>query len=264
MTAGEASPFFRRQAFDWIAANPAAELRLLARKMWYTLSSTSFSRSTTASRSTHATSPVRVVSHRRSRLLLALGLVGLTVARPPGAGTGSCPCSTSAPVVSFVCSSWRPGTACLFRSRWLSRPEAPSWAIDRVRGRAWGRPLARGAMLIAVGGICRRRVADGPDNGRTEEQVRMGLHEIDRGRVTEGERWISNALNTYRRHPFPGVVHLRAGQAHETARRAADPKPRCVDRYEAQGHSDRRTSRADRPAERGARVLNGLSRPTTR
>ena len=54
LTAGGASSFFRRKASDWIAANPAAELHLLARKTWYTLSNV-FRTSTTATRSTHAT-----------------------------------------------------------------------------------------------------------------------------------------------------------------------------------------------------------------
>ena len=252
VTASEASSFFRGQAAAWIAANPAAELRLLARKTWYALSNVFLTLNYSYpfyARDIGSPLGFLIVG---PTLLLALGALGLTVARPRGHGHWLLSVFSVSSVLSvsifFVAARYRlPFQVALV----VAAGGAVSWAIDRVRARAWAPLLI--ATLVAGAASVVAAWPTGLDNGRSEEQVRMGLDEIDRGRVTEGERWISNALNTYG-HPFPGVVHLRAAQAHEAAGRHAD----ALDHYRRASAID-----PDEPTIRigAARVLNGLTRP---
>ena len=252
VTAGEASAFFRRQALHWIAANPAAELTLLARKIWYTISNVFLTLNYSYPFYAQDTgSPLRFLIVGPT-LLLALAAVGLTVARPRGRGAWLLPVFSVSCVLSvclfFVAARYRlPGQVALV----VAAAGAVSWAIDRLHNSAW-RPLVA-AVVIASAASVVSAWPTGLDNGRAEEQVRMGVYEIDRGRVTEGERWISNAVNTYR-HPFPGVVHLRAGQAHETAGRYSE----ALDHYRKAIAID-----PDEPTLRvgAARVLNSLKEP---
>jgi len=252
VTAGEASVFFRRQALNWVAANPGAELTLLARKTWYTLSNVFLTLNYSYPfYARDIGSPLRLLVVGPT-LLLALGAVGLTVALPREQGGWLLPVFSVSSVLSvslfFVAARYRiPFHVVLV----VAAGGAASWAIDRARARAWAALLT--ATLIASAASVVAAWPTGLDNGRTEEQVRMGLYEIDRGRVTEGERWISNALNTYG-HPFPGVVHLRAGQAHEAAGRY----PEALDHYRKAIAID-----PEEPTIRvgAARVLNSLSQP---
>jgi tetratricopeptide (TPR) repeat protein len=252
VTAGEASSFFRRQASDWISANPAAELELLARKTWYTLSNVFLTLNYSYpfyARDIGSPLGFLIVG---PTLLLAFGAVGLTMARARGHGAWLLSVFSVSSVLSvslfFVAARYRlPAQVALV----VAAAGAMSWAVDRFRLRAW-RPLVAAGLIASAASVV-AAWPTGLDNGRTEEQVRMGLYEIDRGRVTEGERWISNALNTYG-HPFPGVVHLRAGQAHEAAGRNAE----ALDHYRKAGTID-----PDEPTIRigAARVLNGLQQP---
>ena len=86
-----------------------------------------------------------------------------------------------------------------------------SWMIDRLRERAW-KPLG---LAVAATLALAAFVAwpTGLDDGRAEEQVRMGLSEIQAGRIPEGEAWIQRAAA---RHGYPGVVHVRVGQLYES------------------------------------------------
>lgn len=253
VTAGQASAFFGQQASAWIAANPAAEFRLLVRKTWYTLSNVFLTLN--CSYPFYARdigSPLGWLVAGPT-LLLAFGIIGLTLARPRRQGAWLLSAFYAASVASvclfFVAARYRlPGQVVLV----VAAAGAASWTIDAVRNRAW-RPLVA-AALIASAAAAVAAWPTGLDNGRTEEQVRMGIYEIDHGRVTEGERWISNALNTYG-HPYPGVVHMRAGQAHEAAGRNSD----ALDHYRRAIDVD-----PDEPAIRlsAARVLNSLNRPS--
>ncbi|HVQ42566.1 MAG TPA: glycosyltransferase family 39 protein [Vicinamibacterales bacterium] len=252
VTAGEASSFFRRQASDWIAANPAAELELLSRKAWFTLSNVFLTLNYSYPfYARDIGSPLGFLLVGPT-LLLALGVAGLTVGRPRGQGAWLLAVFSVSSVLSvclfFVAARYRiPFQVALV----VAAGGAVSWATDRARARGWAPLLA--ATLVAGAASVVAAWPTGLDNGRTEEQVRMGLHEIDRGLVTDGERWISNALNTYG-HPFPGVVHLRAAQAHEAAGRNAE----ALDHYRRASAID-----PDEPTLRigAARVLNGLQQP---
>jgi tetratricopeptide (TPR) repeat protein len=87
---------------------------------------------------------------------------------------------------------------------------AIAWAIARLRARAW-MPVAgaaAAAALVAVPVLWPTRL----DDGRAEEQARMGLQEIQADRFAEGESWIDRAAA---HHRLPGVVRLRAGQIYE-------------------------------------------------
>jgi tetratricopeptide (TPR) repeat protein len=252
VTAGDASSFFGRQAAQWIARNPAAELKLLVRKTWYTLSNVFLTLNYSYpfyARDIGSPLGFLIVG---PTLLLALGAVGLTVARPRGQGAWLLSAFYVSSVISvclfFVAARYRlPAQVALV----IAGAGAASWAIDVSRRRAW-RPLVA-AALIAPAASAIAAWPTGQDNGRAEEQVRMGLYEIDRGRVTEGERWISLAIGADG-HPFPGVAHLRAAQAHEAAGRSAE----ALDHYRKAIAID-----PDEPTIRigAARILVGLGRP---
>jgi hypothetical protein len=217
---------------SWIAANPAAELTLLARKAWYALSNVFLTLNYSYpfyARDIGSPLGLLIVG---PTLLLALGAVGLTV-RSRGTGRpGSSPCSPSppcSPCLLFFVAARVPDA----RSRGLVVAAAgASWA-DRslAQARAWKPMVAAGLIASAASVVA--AWPTGLDNGRTEEQVRMGLYEIDRGRVAEGERWISNALNTYG-HPFP----RRRAPAHRTGARGGRPQCRSA-RALPQGDRDR-------------------------
>jgi tetratricopeptide (TPR) repeat protein len=85
-----------------------------------------------------------------------------------------------------------------------------AWTIDAIRVRDW-RSLAGPA-----GGVVAAAVLvlwpTGLNDGRGEEQTRMGLQEIQADRFAEGEAWITKAAAN---HHLPDIVHLRAGQIYE-------------------------------------------------
>jgi tetratricopeptide (TPR) repeat protein len=124
-----------------------------------------------------------------------------------------------------------------------------SWLIDRMRARAW-QTLALAALTAAVT-LAIVIWPTGLDDGRAEERLRMGLYELEKGRVTEGESWIARALET---HGFPGVAHFRAGQLHESRGRPGE----ALTHYQAAIAID-----PDQPELRvaAAHVLNEMKRP---
>jgi tetratricopeptide (TPR) repeat protein len=50
------------------------------------------------------------------------------------------------------------------------------------------------------------------DDGRTEELVRMSIHEVRNGNVADAETWVQRAIKAGTQ---PGLVHLRVGQTYE-------------------------------------------------
>jgi tetratricopeptide (TPR) repeat protein len=213
VTSGQVDSFFWRRAFDWIRAHPGAELRLLLTKTTYALSSTFltlnhsypfFARDVRGPLSYLVAGPT---------LILALGLVGLAFAsRRDEAGfaiwAAYVPLAILSVVLFFVASRYRlPFQVALV----IPAGGAIAWAIDRWRERDRSAVLRAGFVgaLIAAGIAWPTHLND----GRAEEQARMGLFEIQSGRPESGEAWLTRALAG---HAFPGVVHLRAGQLYET------------------------------------------------
>jgi tetratricopeptide (TPR) repeat protein len=212
-SAREVSGYFLGQAWQWIRAHPAGELRLLARKTRYAVSATFltlnhsfpfFARDLVGPLTALVVGPA---------LIVPLGLVGLVVARPRDRGgywiwASYVPLAIAAVVIFYVASRYRlPYQVALA----AAAGGGASWMLDRLRDRAW-QPLA---LAIAATAALAVFVAwpTGLDDGRAEEQVRMGLSEIQGGRTAEGEAWIRRAIA---RHGYPGVVHLRVGQLYES------------------------------------------------
>jgi len=228
VTSAQVDSFFWRRAFDWIRAHPMTELRLLLTKTTYALSSTFltlnhsypfFARDVRGPLSYLVVGPTFIV---------ALGLIGLVSARRrEDAGfalwAAYVPLAMLSVVIFFVASRYRlPFQVALV----IPAAGAIAWAIDRWRERDRGTVLRAALVgaLIAAGIAWPTRLND----GRAEEQARMGLFEIQSGRPESGEAWLTKALA---RHGFPGVVHLRAGQLYETK---GQPEPALAHYREAQ------------------------------
>jgi len=207
----EVSAYFRDRAFDWMRDHPGAALRLLATKAWYAVSAgfltlnhsyPFFARDLAGPLGWLVVGPA---------LIVPLGCVGLVVARPRRAGYGIwvayVPLAMLSVVVFFVAARYRLPfqVACC-----IGAGAAVAWAAERVRARDWTGVAWFGAAvgLAAVPVLW----PTGLNDGRGEEQARMGRHEIQSDRLAEGEAWIARAIE---RHAFPGVVHLRAGQIYE-------------------------------------------------
>jgi tetratricopeptide (TPR) repeat protein len=147
-----------------------------------------------------------------------LGVLGLVFARPRREGfliwASFVPLTVLSVVVFFVAARYRlPYQAALV----VAAGGGASWLFDRVRARAW-QPLIFATLTAAVT-LAVVVWPTGLDDGRAEERLRIGLFELEQGRVTEGESWIARAVAT---HGFPGVAHFRAGQLHESKGRPGD------------------------------------------
>ena len=226
----EVSRYFYRQAIDWIRDHPGAWLRLLGTKVSLALSSTFltlnhsfpfFARDVFGPLSFLVVGPAVIVP---------LGLVGLVVARSArkeyAIWAAYVPLALLSVVVFFVAARYRlPFQVALS----VTAGGAIAWAVAGIRERDWSAigPAAVVAALFAAGIAWPTRMND----GRAEEQTRMGLRLIQTGHPDEGEAWIARAVA---HHGFPGVVHLRAGQS---LHRLAEGGP-ALDCEEVVGRAD--------------------------
>jgi tetratricopeptide (TPR) repeat protein len=186
---------------------------LFARKIWYALSATFlsmnhsyvfFARELTGPLSFLVVGPA---------LLVPLGLVGLIFARPRERRgywlwAAFVPLSMLSVALIFVAARYKlPYQMALAGFAGA----AISAGIDLVRERRWS-ALAWPAVVLAV----LTAVAVYPtrlDDGRVEEIVRMGLTDIQNGKVAEGEAWVQRAIA---RNAPAGLIHVRVGQIYET------------------------------------------------
>ncbi len=223
-SAREVSGFFLAKAFEWIRAHPGDELRLLARKTRYALSATFLTLNHSFpffARDLRGPLTALVVG---PALIVPLGLVGLVVARPREKRgywlwASYVALSILSIVIFYVAARYRlPYQIALT----VAAGGGAAWMLERLRDRDW-KPL--GLSVLATAALA-MFVAwpTGLDDGRAEEQVRMGLSEIQGGRTSEGEAWIRRALA---RHGHPGVVHVRVGQMYESLNQPAA----AVDHY---------------------------------
>jgi tetratricopeptide (TPR) repeat protein len=209
----EVSGYFFDRAFDWMRTHPGEELRLAGRKARYAFSSTFvafnhslpfFSRDIRGPLTALAVGPA---------LILPLGLVGLVVARPRDRSgywvwASYIPLCMLSLVVFYVTARGRlPYQLALC----AAGGAGASWLIDRVRERAWQPFAAAAAVAVAMAVFV--AWPTGLDDGRSEEQIRLGLYEIQAGRPSDGEAWIRRGLE---RQGYPAMVHLRAGQLYES------------------------------------------------
>jgi Tfp pilus assembly protein PilF/4-amino-4-deoxy-L-arabinose transferase-like glycosyltransferase len=221
LSTSETSAFFRDRALAWIGDHPSAETRLLARKIWLTLSRGFLTLNHSFPFFAYdAGSALRFLAVDPA-IIVPLGLIGLVFARPrderaPGflVWAAFAPLTLISVAVFFVAARYRlPLQVALT----VAAGGGASWVIDRIRERAWRGVVP--AVLVAAAMLVVVIWPTGLDDGRAEERLRMGLYELDQNRVSEGESWIVRAVVS---HPFPGVAHLRAGQMHESKGRFAD------------------------------------------
>ena len=250
MTPSETSAFFRDRALEWMAAHPIAEARLLARKTWLTISGAFLTLTHSFPFFAHDTGSALRFLVVGPAVLVPLGIIGLVFAGPRRDGywlwVAFVPLSALSVILFFVAARYRlPMQVALT----VAAGGGLSWAFDRARARDWrrlGPALALGAVVLAL-----VVWPTGLDDGRAEERARMGLYELERGSVAAGEAWIARAVDS---HGLPGVVHLRAGQAHEAKGRMAE----ALGHYRAAQAID-----SDEPSLHiaAARVLTGLGQP---
>ena len=246
----ETSAFFRSRAVAWIQAHPMDEARLLVRKTWLALSGAFLTLNHSYPFFAHDTSSRLGLLAAGPALIVPLGILGFIFARPRRGGyliwASFVPLAVLSVVLFFVAARYRlPYQVALT----VAAGGGVSWLIDRIRERAWRAlafPAITGAVTLAV-----VIWPTGLDDGRAEERLRMGLYELEQGRVTAGESWIARAVET---HGFPGVAHFRAGQLHESKGRPFE----ALTHYQAAIAID-----PDQPELRvaAARVLNEMKRP---
>ena len=218
VTSRDVSRFFFDKAFEWIRTHPREELRLLARKTRYALCATFLTLNHSFpffARDVRGPLAFLLVG---PALIVPLGLVGLVVARPRDHSAywiwaAYVPLALVSIVLFYVAARYR---LPLQIALTVAAGGAATWLIDRVGERAWDvilpAMLAFGTFTVFVAW------PTGLDDGRAEEQVRMGLLEIRNGRTVDGEAWIRRALV---RHGYPGVVHVRVGQLYESQNQPA-------------------------------------------
>src|SRR5688572_19802477 len=215
LSAAETSSFFMTRAWEAIVSRPFEWPVLLARKAWYTVSGVFLTLNHSYPFFAHDAGTWLRFMPVGPLVLVPLGLLGLTLARPRARDAfllqTFAALSFASVVVFFVAARYRlPLQVTLI----VAAAGAVPWLIARVRSRDW-RPLA-GAAAIAGAAVTVVAWPTGLDDGRAEERARMGLYELEHGSLTAGEDWIVRAVST---HGFPGVVHLRSGQVHEAAGR---------------------------------------------
>ncbi len=218
-TASDVSDFMYARAWSWIRENPPGEAALLARKTWYALSASFLTLNHSFPfYAADVGGPLRLLVVGPA-LVVPLGLVGLFVARPRQRNgywlwIAYIPLALSAVIVFFVAARYRlPYQIALC----VTAGGGLAWAVESWAAGA-RRAVAAAGVTAAVLFIV-VRWPTGLDDGRAEEQVRMGLHEIQAGNLADGERWIERGLAS---HGFPGAVHVRTGQAFEAQNRLAE------------------------------------------
>jgi tetratricopeptide (TPR) repeat protein len=213
----ETSRYLLAASWQWTMENPAAAARLAIVKAWYAVGSGFLAMGHSFpffARDIGSPLAYLVVG---PTLFVPLGLAGFALglrARERwlvGAYVGG---TVAVIVATFTASRYRlPFQAASV----VLAGGGLSWLIGRMAARDW-RHFIRGAAAVSALALA---VAwpTGRDDGRAEERVRMGLHELQQGRRSEGEAWIARAIEA---HAAPGVVHLRAAQVLELDGKPAD------------------------------------------
>lgn len=218
-TAGEVSSYFYGEAWRWIRSHPVDEIALIARKTWYGLSADFLTLNHSFPFFVKDVGGPLAWLVVGPGLIVPLGLVGLVLARPREASgywlwAAYLPLAFAALIVFYVAARYRlPYQIALT----VSAGGGLAWAAEQVRQRP--RRLHIPALAVFSALLFIVNWPTGLDDGRAEEQVRMGLRAIEEGRTAEGEAWIERALE---HHALPGAVHVRAGQAHESGNALAD------------------------------------------
>lgn len=210
--AADGTKAYLRQAASYAFHHPLGEMKLLAKKTWFSLSATFFSFNHSFpffSRELRGVLTFLVVG---PALLIPFGIAGFFFARPKdrrgyGVWAAFLPLALLSVILVFVAARFR--LPSLVMCAGLSGALI-SMAIDRWRvGQASSLALPAVAVIVVAG------VALWPtrmDDGRSEELVRMSIHEVKGGNVAEAETWVQRALKSGAQ---AGLVHMRVGQSYE-------------------------------------------------
>jgi tetratricopeptide (TPR) repeat protein len=217
LSSGQSGAYWK-QSFSWMSEHPHAAVRLLVKKTWYALSASFITLNHSFPFFARDLKGPLTFLVAGPALIVPLGLVGLIFCGPRRRGyrlwAAYVPLSIAATVALYVAARFRlPYQVALAGAA----GGAISFAIDRLRernARALAVPAAVGAALALVV-LWPTRLED----GRAEEAIRMGLVELQTGRVAEGEAWVQRGLA---RGASPGLVHVRVGQVYETQSRPAE------------------------------------------
>jgi Flp pilus assembly protein TadD len=219
LTAREVSAHFAGTSWRWIAANPGEAARLFARKVWYVLSGD------------EAPLNFSYPWYRRETVVLMLLAVGPGLLVPLGgaglalllAGAGRLPRRDALPWASFAPAYVLLVAAFFVATRYrlpLYAPLATAGGgalvllLDAARARAAGRLALAGAVALplAIAALW----PTGLDDGSAEEETQWVLVLVERGEPAEAAR---RAEALAKRHPQPGVLWFRLGQAEAQAGR---------------------------------------------
>lgn len=219
LTAREVSAHFSAKAWGWVAAHPGEAGRLLARKAWYVLSADEAPLNFSFPWYRREAPVLRLLAVGPA-LLVPLGGVGLALLL---AGAGAVPRRDGAVWASFV-PAWVLLVALFFVATRYRLPLYVPLAVagggalvlllDAARARD-GRRLAR-AGAIAVPLALLTLWPTGLEDGSAEEETQWVLHLAATGDDGEASR---RAEALAPRHPQPGLLWFRLGQARAQAGR---------------------------------------------
>lgn len=232
LTDGEVSAYFYGLGWQWIRTHPGDALRLLARKLAYTLNATDVALNYSYAYYARDEPTVLRMLVVGPWLLLPLGLFGLIVARPAhaDAATGSLdPTRVRSPAErERVGRAWWPwaayvpvyalAVAIFFVSERYRLPllvplsvtsaSALAWLVSTVRA---GRRRTWSVAVALLAGLALATNWNlGLDDGRAAERTEMIVHLVDAGRDREAMALLESTVPMAR---DLALVYFRAGQA---------------------------------------------------
>lgn len=219
LTAREVSARFAEKAWRWIVANPGTAVRLLALKCWYVLSGDEAPLNFSYPWYRRETGILRLLAVGPG-LLVPLGGAGLALLL---AGAGRLPRRDALAWASFVPAYVVLVAAFFVATRYrlpLYVPLATAGGaalvilLDALRGRAVRRLALAGAVALPL--ALAALWPTGLDDGSAEEETQWVLVLVGRGEEAEAAR---RAEALAARHPQPGVLWFRVGQAEAQAGR---------------------------------------------
>ena len=220
-----ADRYFQREAVKWMRAYPGEALSLLARKVRYAVGASFIAHDHSFPFYSRDLVGALTVCLVGPTLIVPLGFVALVLGPRGQAGNvlwAAYPLLALASIVLFVVDAERriPMQIALL----VPAGGAAAWISAELRAKSW----ATAAKALASVAILAVLVAwpIGHDDGRTEEQVKMGLYDIRTGRQEQGEAWVARALA---RSGAPATIDLRVGQLYESMNRPSD----AIVRYRA-------------------------------
>jgi tetratricopeptide (TPR) repeat protein len=217
--AAEGTKHYLRESASFAFHHPFAEMKLLAKKTWFSLSATFFSFNHSFPFFSRELRGVLTFLAVGPALLIPLGIAGFLFAQPKDrrgyrVWTAFLPLAFLSVILVFVAARFRlPALMmCAGLSGAMISAAIDSWRAGEASKLAMP---AAAAVVVAAAALWPTRM----DDGRSEELVRMSIHEIRTGNVAEAETWAQRALKSGTQ---PGLVHMRVGQTYELVGKAQE------------------------------------------